>query len=36
MGLYGLNEYTEPKHIHIDLVRKRKRKVWYNVLLPDK
>lgn len=36
MGLYGLNEYTELKHIHVDLVRQRKRKVWYNVLLPDK
>jgi aldehyde dehydrogenase (NAD+) len=36
MGLYGINEYTEPKHIHVDLVRQRKRKVWYNVLFPEK
>jgi len=34
LGLYGLSEYTKLKHIHIDLVQKRERKVWYDVLLP--
>lgn len=34
LGLEGLKEYTELKHIHIDEVRDRKKKFWYDVTVP--
>jgi aldehyde dehydrogenase (NAD+) len=35
LGLEGLKEYTELKHIHIDEIRDRKKKFWYNVTVPE-
>jgi aldehyde dehydrogenase (NAD+) len=33
-GLYGLHEYTEAKHIHVDLMQKREGRIWWDALLP--
>jgi aldehyde dehydrogenase (NAD+) len=35
LGSYGLREYTEEKHIHIDLMQKRQGKLWWDALLPE-
>jgi acyl-CoA reductase-like NAD-dependent aldehyde dehydrogenase len=35
MGAHGLLEYTEAKHIHVDLMQKRQGKLWWDVLLPE-
>ena len=35
LGIEGIKEYTELKHIHIDEVRDRKKKFWYNVTVPE-
>lgn len=34
MGVAGLLEYTEPKHIHVDFQQKRSGKIWWDALLP--
>lgn len=36
MGMYGLNEYTEAKHIHVDLMQRREGKLWWDTLLPER
>jgi len=33
-GLDGLKEYTEAKHIHIDEIKDREKKFWYNTVVP--
>ncbi len=33
-GLYGMLEYTETKHIHVDLMQKREGRLWWDMLLP--
>ena len=33
-GIYGLLEYTEVKHIHVDLMQKRAGRLWWDMLLP--
>ena len=33
-GLDGLKEYTEAKHIHIDEVGSREKKIWYDTVVP--
>jgi aldehyde dehydrogenase (NAD+) len=33
-GIYGLLEYTETKHIHVDLMQKREGRLWWDMLLP--
>jgi aldehyde dehydrogenase (NAD+) len=33
-GIYGLLEYTEAKHIHVDLMQKRSGRIWWDALLP--
>jgi aldehyde dehydrogenase (NAD+) len=33
-GIDGLKEYTEAKHIHIDEVKDREKKFWYNTVVP--
>lgn len=35
LGLEGLKSYTEVKHIHIDELKDRKKKFWYNVTVPE-
>ncbi len=35
LGAYGLNAYTEEKHIHVDLMQKRQGKLWWDALLPE-
>lgn len=35
MSSYGLHEYTEEKHIHVDLMQKRQGKLWWDALLPE-
>jgi aldehyde dehydrogenase (NAD+) len=35
MGIYGLQEYTEAKHIHVDLMQKRAGRLWWDALLPE-
>jgi aldehyde dehydrogenase (NAD+) len=35
LGLEGVKEYTELKHIHVDEVLDRKKKFWYNVTVPN-
>jgi aldehyde dehydrogenase (NAD+) len=35
MGLYGIHEYTEAKHIHVDLMQKRQGRLWRDALLPE-
>lgn len=34
LGVYGLQEYTEAKHIHVDLLQKRAGRLWWDALLP--
>lgn len=34
-GIYGLLEYTEAKHIHVDLMQRREGRVWWDTLLPQ-
>jgi aldehyde dehydrogenase (NAD+) len=33
-GVYGMIEYTETKHIHVDLMQKRAGRLWWDMLLP--
>ncbi len=33
-GLDGIREYTESKHIHIDEVKDRSKKFWYDTVVP--
>ena len=33
-GIYGMLEYTEVKHIHVDLMQKRDGRLWWDMLLP--
>ncbi|HEU5101254.1 MAG TPA: aldehyde dehydrogenase family protein [Roseiflexaceae bacterium] len=33
-GLHGLLEYTQVKHIHVDLMQKREGRLWWDNLLP--
>lgn len=33
-GLDGLKEFTETKHIHVDLAGSRDRKPWYDIVVP--
>ncbi len=33
-GVEGLKEYTEVKHLHIDEIGERKKKQWYDVVVP--
>lgn len=35
LGMHGLREYTEAKHIHVDLMQKRHGKMWWDALLPE-
>lgn len=35
LGIEGLKSYTEVKHIHIDELKDRKKKFWYNVTVPE-
>ena len=34
LGTWGLQAYTEIKHIHADLSRTRKARFWYDILAP--
>jgi acyl-CoA reductase-like NAD-dependent aldehyde dehydrogenase len=34
LGLAGLNDYTQEKHIHVDLMQKRDGRIWWDTLLP--
>ncbi len=33
-GLDGIKEYTEAKHIHIDEIKDREKKFWYDTVVP--
>ena len=33
-GIYGMLEYTEIKHIHVDLMQKREGRIWWDTVLP--
>jgi hypothetical protein len=33
-GLDGLKEFTETKHIHVDLAGSRDKKPWYDIVVP--
>lgn len=33
-GIYGLLEYTQIKHVHVDLKQKREGRLWWDMLLP--
>jgi aldehyde dehydrogenase (NAD+) len=33
-GTYGMLEYTQIKHIHVDLMQKRDGRLWWDMLLP--
>ena len=35
LGPHGLLEYTQAKHIHVDLALDRSRKFWYDYILND-
>lgn len=35
LGIEGLKSYTEVKHIHMDELRDRKKKFWWNVAVPE-
>lgn len=35
MGHEGLMEYTQAKHIHVDLMQRRNGKLWWDALLPE-
>lgn len=32
LGIYGLKEFTQIKHIHVDLALKREQKYWYDIM----
>ena len=34
LGTWGLQAYTEVKHIHADLTRTRKSRFWYDIVVP--
>jgi acyl-CoA reductase-like NAD-dependent aldehyde dehydrogenase len=34
MGVAGLMEYTQPKHVHVDFQQRRSGKLWWDALLP--
>jgi aldehyde dehydrogenase (NAD+) len=34
LGMWGLHEYTEVKHIHVDLSRTREARFWYDIVAP--
>jgi aldehyde dehydrogenase (NAD+) len=34
LGTWGLKEYLEVKHIHIDLTRDRQSKFWFDIVAP--
>jgi aldehyde dehydrogenase (NAD+) len=34
LGTWGLEEYTEVKHIHVNLSRDRKTRFWFDIVLP--
>lgn len=34
LGIEGIKEYTELKHIHVDEIKDRQKKFWYNVTVP--
>lgn len=34
-GLHGMLEYTETKHIHVDLMQKRTGRLWWDTLSPQ-
>ncbi len=34
-GLMGMLAYTEPKHIHVDLMQRRDGRIWWDALLPE-
>ncbi len=36
LGVYGLHEYTEVKHIHVDLTNSRDARFWYDIVVPRK
>jgi hypothetical protein len=36
LGLEGLKEYTEIKHLHIDELKSRDKKFWYDAILAPK
>jgi aldehyde dehydrogenase (NAD+) len=33
-GIQGMLEYTETKHIHVDLIQKREGRLWWDMVLP--
>ncbi len=35
LGTWGLHEYTELKHIHVDLARTRAAKFWFDIVTPQ-
>ena len=35
LGTWGLEEYTELKHIHVNLSPDRKARFWFDILLPE-
>ncbi len=35
LGTYGLKEYTQVKHIHVDLTMDRSKKFWYDYIFDD-
>ncbi|CAN5639580.1 aldehyde dehydrogenase family protein [soil metagenome] len=35
LGTWGLKEYTEIKHIHVDLARTRAAKFWFDIVAPQ-
>jgi aldehyde dehydrogenase (NAD+) len=35
LGVWGLKEYLETKHIHVDLARTRAAKFWFDVVTPQ-
>jgi aldehyde dehydrogenase (NAD+) len=35
-GVQGLLEYTQTKHIHVDLMQKREGRLWWDTLLPPR
>lgn len=34
-GTYGYLEYTQPKHIHVDLMQRRDGRIWWDTVLPQ-
>ncbi len=35
LGVWGLKEYLETKHIHVDLTRNRSDKFWFDIVAPQ-